>query len=169
MKHYGRSVVFAWLVACISCTSSQPDRRVLIEDEFARPPQNEVGREQAMRPGIEQQLASGAPPGLEVRLTDQTTDGRVMKLRGKLRNPLPEPIKGVRMVMRLYSAAPGSNELEVLQKEMTSTLASGGTTMIRWDVESMYFGQSGRSGFTLEAYPKRVGDKDIPPPPGWKE
>ena len=52
---------------------------------------------------------------------------------------------------------------------MEASIAGGGRTPLRWDVQTMYAGQSGRSGFSLQAYAIKRGGEDVPPPPGWKE
>lgn len=105
---------------------------------------------------------------LQVIMTGQTTDGRVMKLRAKVVNPHAEPVEGVRLqLVFLVPAEDSAKVLEIQQKEMGSTIAPGDSTMLRWDVESMYLSGSGR--FLLAAYPKRLGGRDMPPPDNWNE
>ena len=106
---------------------------------------------------------------LQVISTDQVSAGSVMKFRGKLYNPLPETVRGTWLLMRLYTSPENPRQLDVLQKEMTTTLPSGDSTPLRWDAESMYWGSSGPVWFVIEAYPKRVGDKELQPPAGWRE
>lgn len=133
----------------------------------------------ASPPASAPKAAEPAPPAstnpveavpLEVIVTDQTTTGRVMKLRAKVVNPHAQEVKGVR-VQIVFLAPAGEDEpmkvLEIQQKEMTTTLEPGGADMLRWDVESLYLGSQGR--FLLAAYPKTLGGKDLPPPDHWNE
>jgi hypothetical protein len=74
--------------------------------------------------------------------------------------------------LQLVFLAPTEEEdqpkvLGIEQKEMGSTLRPGDSTMLRWDVESMYAMDGGQ--FVLAAYPKKLGDKVMPPPDNWKE
>ena len=106
---------------------------------------------------------------LDIVLTSQTTSGRVILLRAKVVNPHSETVEGVRI--QLVFTAPSEDGspkvLGIEQKEMGSTLKPGGSTMLRWDVESMYAMDGGQ--FFLAAYPKKLGGKDMPPPDNWKE
>ncbi len=105
---------------------------------------------------------------LHVILGSQTTDGGVMRMRGSLQNPHAEKVKGVRLIMHIAShAGPGAEDLEQLQRQMDVTIPPGDTVPLRWDVESMYFGSG--AGFGVEAYAIQLGERQIPPPPGWKE
>lgn len=105
---------------------------------------------------------------LEVEMTDQNSTGRVMHLRGRIVNPHAEKVEGVRV--QLVFLAPredgGAQVLEIQQKELTASLAPGESTLLRWDVESLYLSPG---YFALAAYPKRLGDRDLPPPDHWKE
>jgi hypothetical protein len=106
---------------------------------------------------------------LEVAVTDQTTSGRVMALRAMVTNPHAETVEGVRV--QLVFLAPGEDEMKVLemqQTEMASTIRPGGSAPLSWDVDSLYLG-TGVGRFALAAYPKRLGDRDLPPPDNWKE
>jgi hypothetical protein len=109
--------------------------------------------------------------GLKVVLNDQTTSGRLMKMRGTIVNPHPEAVTGVR-VQIVFLAPTGSEEkwkvLEIQQKEFGSIIAPGESTLLSWDVESMYLGSDG-GRFLVAAYPARLGDRDMPPPDHWKE
>jgi hypothetical protein len=128
----------------------------------------EVQRERALYPGIEKRNID--PTGrLEVFTTSLLTDGRNVKVRGTLHNSMPEPVSGVRLIFRLYPGGPegGVKPLDAIQKEKSIHLGSGETTALRWDIQTMY--ADGLFRFTIEAYAKRVGDREIPPPPGWRE
>lgn len=106
--------------------------------------------------------------GLKVVMNDQTTSGRVMKMRGKIVNPHSEEVTGVRIqLVFLAPTGNGMKILEIQQKEMGSTIPPGGAIMLSWDVESMYLGSQGR--FLVAAYPTRLGTKDMPPPDHWQE
>lgn len=107
--------------------------------------------------------------GLKVVMNDQTTSGRVMKMRGQIVNPHSEVVTGVRIQLVFLAPAGGERMriLEIQQKEMGSTIPPGGATMLSWDVESMYLGSPGR--FIVAAYPTRLGNKDMPPPDHWQE
>lgn len=106
---------------------------------------------------------------LDIILTSQTTSGRVVLLRAKIVNQHAETVEGIRI--QLVFAAPTEDGkpkvLGIEQKEMGSTLKPGGSTMLRWDIESMYAMDAGQ--FFLAAYPKKLGGKEMPPPDNWKD
>jgi len=107
---------------------------------------------------------------LAVFITDQTTDGRNLKLRGLVANPYDLPIAGVRLVFRIMpTAEPTARELDRFQKVMNAHLAPLARVPLSWDIQSMYAGQSGRFGFTLQAFAITRGDESLPLPPGWKD
>ena len=107
---------------------------------------------------------------LQVFVTSQLTDGRNIMLRGLVRNPYPEKVDGVRVIFRVLSV-PGADarELDRVQRVLDDHLESAAQTAIRLDLQTMYAGQSGMSGFTLEAFAIKRGGQDVPPPPGWKQ
>ncbi|GIW45915.1 MAG: hypothetical protein KatS3mg077_3197 [Candidatus Binatia bacterium] len=110
------------------------------------------------------------PARLAVVATDQTSDGRRIALRAVVRNDGDEPVAGIRLVLRLLaSAAPDARELDRFYKFLEVRLPPGGTEIVRWDVYTVYAGQTGASGFVLEAYAARKGDTSFPPPAGWKD
>jgi len=123
--------------------------------------------------------APAPPPGssnpveavpLEVVVNDQTTTGRVMKLRGKIVNPHAEAVDGIRMQLVFVGTGGeegGGRVLEIQQKELNSNLKPGGSGAFRWDVESIYLGGGG--SFMVVAYPAKLGGKDMPPPDHWNE
>lgn len=108
-------------------------------------------------------------PLLQVKVTDQTSDGRVMLMRGKLTNPTAETVEGVRMILLMGNTrGDGTYRItDVQRKELGSTIAPGKSTMFRWDVESQSNAGPGR--FAVIAVPKRLGGRDIPPPKEWTE
>lgn len=128
------------------------------------PPAGTVG---AYRPG--EISAQAREVGvLPVFITDQMTDGRNVKLRGKIRNPYPESILGVRLVY--LDLAPGTPErvLDHALRIIDLELGAGQDAPLRWDIQTMYAGSPG-ARFTLMAFAIRRGGKDLPLPPGWEE
>jgi len=106
---------------------------------------------------------------LPVFITDQTTDGRNIKLRGLVANPFPDPVDGVRVVFRMLAAPDdAARELDRFQKIMHVQLAAGARAPMSWDIQTMYAGVGG-SRFTLEAFAIKCGDQVLPLPPDWKE
>ena len=104
---------------------------------------------------------------LPVFITDQMTDGRNVKLRGKIRNPYSESILGVRLIY--LDLAPGVPErvlghaLRIIDLE----LGAGRDAPLRWDIQTMYAGSPG-ARFSLMAFAIRRGGKELPLPPGWE-
>ena len=105
---------------------------------------------------------------LPVFITDQTTDGRNIKLRGKIHNPYPESILGVRLVY--LDVVPGAPErvLGYALRIMDLELGAGQDAPLRWDVQTMYVGSPG-ARFRLMAFAISRGGKHLPLPPGWEE
>jgi hypothetical protein len=117
-------------------------------------------------PGRSPSPAAARIPLLEVTVGNLVGDGHLMRVRGTVRNPLAQPIQGIRLVLYLLTRPAADSEvLETLQSEMPVTLGPGESTAIRWDVESIYL--SG-GGFALRAYPKRRDQQHVPPPPDWR-
>lgn len=106
---------------------------------------------------------------LKVVMTDQTTTGRIMLIRGKIMNPHREPVAGVRMQIVFVSpdGSGGGKVQDIQQKELGSTIAAGDSVPFSWDVDSTY--AYGGSHFLVAAYPKKLGGKDMPPPDNWKD
>jgi hypothetical protein len=159
----GMALLAVAMSGCAPPTISPQDKGLYTEFERERAAQAQA---ETAQPLI---APDTSMPMLQVIMTDQTSAGDVMLLRGKLRNPLYEKVTGARLILHVLSAArPGAKELETQQKEMSATIPSGGSVPLRWDIQSMYWGAS-LTGFRIEAYPKKVGDRVIPPPPDWKE
>ncbi len=159
----GRLLVAAFGVAVASCAPPKPPATDAATEQAWQ-------REKELYPGIETKNVD--PQGrIEVFTTSLLTDGRFLRIRGKLRNPMPEPVDGVRIVFRIYNMGVGSNAkpIETIQKEKKIHLDAGATTALRLNIETMYAGGAGGSSFRVDAYAERVGDHDIPLPPGWRE
>jgi hypothetical protein len=106
---------------------------------------------------------------LQVFVTSQVTDGRNIKLRGLIRNPYPETVDGVRVIMRILSEpGPSARELDRTQKVFDERVPGGEKTVLSLDVQTMYAGISG-GGFQLLAFAIKRGDQVLPLPPDWKE
>ena len=167
MRRLGVHIAVAF--GSLSLVACQPPPQVGVPDDVT---EAQVQRERELYPGIETKNASADPLGrLEVFTTGVMTDGRNIGIRGKLRNPMSEPIDGVRLVFKIYRSGVGTTEKprDTFQQEKAIQLKSGETTSLRMNIETMYAGSEGGGSFKLEAYAKRVGDRDIPPPPGWKD
>jgi hypothetical protein len=104
---------------------------------------------------------------LQIFVTDQLTDGRNLKIRGRIRNPYDQRVDGVRLVLRILSM-PGSqgHELDRFQQVVDEPVAAGEQIPLRLDVQTMY-GSFG--GLTLQAFAIRRGGQTLPLPPEWKE
>jgi len=107
---------------------------------------------------------------LPVFITWQGTDGRNIHLRGLVANPYPETIEGIRVIVRILGAVDlDARELDRTQTTTEDRLASGEQTSLRLDIQTMYAGQSGGSGFTLEGFAITRGGRTLPLPPDWRE
>jgi len=104
---------------------------------------------------------------LQIFVTDQLTDGRNLKIRGRIRNPYDQPVDGVRLVLRILSMpGPQGRELDRFQRVLDERFEGGGQTPLRLDVQTMY-GSFG--GFVLQAFAIRRGGQTLPLPAEWKE
>jgi len=154
-----QSIAVVALLCCAAC-STPPPRSADTQESAAA--------ETSAPPAVESTNPTESVP-LRVVMTDQTTDGHVMLMRGRIINPHTVPVTGVRLqiVFIIPDGEGGGKVQEIQQKEVGSTIPPGGSTPLRWDVDSMY--ASGAGQFIVAAYPKRLGDKDMPPPDNWKE
>ena len=127
-----------------------------------------MARERQRFAGIEKK-AIDPRERIEVLTTGIMTDGRNLMVRGKLRNPMPETVDGVRLLFKIYQAGVGSSgePLETIQQEKDIAIDGGDTAALRMDVQTMYAG--GASSYRVEAYAIKVGDHEIPPPPDWRD
>ena len=104
---------------------------------------------------------------LQVFVTDQLTDGRNLKIRGRIRNPYDQPVDGVRLVLRILSMpGPQGHELDRFQQVLEERFGGGEQIPLRLDVKTMY-GSFG--GFVLQAFAIRRGGQTLPLPAEWKE
>jgi hypothetical protein len=107
---------------------------------------------------------------LQVFITGQTTDGRNIKLRGLIRNPYADTVEGARLVFRMFTnPGPEATELDRAEKVIDTKLGSGEQTPLRWDLQSMYAGQSGVWGFAVQAFAITRNGQALPLPPDWKQ
>lgn len=109
------------------------------------------------------------PPGrLQVTVPEGiVSDGRIAKIRGTVQNRYDEPVHGIRYMVLMVEAGDDARVLDSWQREVDTELDPGERRMLRLEAESMYFGRSG-GRYVVVAEPVRVGDKDMPPPPGWR-
>ena len=128
----------------------------------------QVSRERQLYADVQQQGSAEPLYRLEVFTTSLLTDGQVLKIRGKLRNPMPDPVDGVRLLFKAYrrDAKEGDRPLATRQTEKSLHIAAGDSAALRWDVETMYAATEAK--FTVEAYAQRIGGRDVSPPPEWK-
>lgn len=104
---------------------------------------------------------------LQIFVTSQLTDGRNLKIRGRIRNPYTEPVDGVRLVLRILTVpSPEGRQLDRFQQVLDEHLAGGEQTPLRLDVQTMYGGQG---GFIVQAFAIRRNGQPLPAPPDWKE
>ena len=106
--------------------------------------------------------------GLHVQTNDVVSDGHIAKVRGSVTNGYGESVEGVRYLVSIYEDGPTPAVLDRWQYEVDTTIEPGDRRMMRLDIESMYWGRSGRTRFNIEATPVKVGGKDVPPPAEWK-
>lgn len=104
---------------------------------------------------------------LSVTTTDVVTDGRLAKVRGKVRSRFKETVDGIRYVVTIYENGATPKVLDRWQRQVSTRIEPGGTVIMRLDVESMYFGRAGSTRFGIEAFPVALGDQPMPPPAGW--
>jgi ankyrin repeat protein len=109
--------------------------------------------------------ASGAD-ALRVFTSSLITDGRNMKIRGRIENPYSETVRGIRYRVSLIQ--PGSMRVvDSFKEERDDTeIPPGGSAALRLDIASMYAASEGY--FRVEAVPMTLGSRQIPEPPQWK-
>lgn len=106
---------------------------------------------------------------LPVFITEQRSDGRMIQLRGLVGNPYPEPIDGVRVIVRILLAPRAeSEEVDRYQKEYRTRIASGERAALRLDIRTPYARSEGTGGIFLQAFAIRRGDEYLPVPPDWR-
>ena len=106
---------------------------------------------------------------LPVFVTEQTSNGRVLQIRGLVGNPYPEPIDGVRVIVRILLAPrPEAEEVDRFQKEYRTRIASGDRAALRLDIRTPYADSEGTGGIFLQAFAIRRGHAYLPMPPDWR-
>ncbi|MCK6555388.1 hypothetical protein L6Q96_12545 [Candidatus Binatia bacterium] len=106
---------------------------------------------------------------LPVFVTEQSSDGRVIQVRGLIGNPYPEPVDGVRVIVRILLAPRStSEEVDRFQKEYRTRIASGERTALRLDIRTPYARAEGTGGIFLQAFAIRRGSEYLPMPPDWR-
>jgi len=108
------------------------------------------------------------PTGLQISTTDVTTDGRIAKVRGMVKNNFSETVHGVRYVVTIYEQGSPPRVVDRWQDQVDTAIDPGQRMAMRLDVDSMYFGSLGLVPFDIDAQPVAVGDKPMPPPEGWR-
>lgn len=149
---YGK-LVLVGIAAVLAACATQDDAKIDAIRSYIR----EVNGDDMKGPGH-----------LQVTTNDVTTDGRIAKVRGKVQNKFDETVYGVRYVVTIYHEGTPPRVVDRWQHEVDTTLEPGERSAMSLDVESMYFGSSGRVPFRIDAQPVKLADKDMPPPEGWR-
>jgi hypothetical protein len=97
---------------------------------------------------------------------DLTSDGRFAKVRGRVTNARSEEVDGIRYIVRVETRGDDPRTLDQFQFETGDRLAPGGDTMMRLDVESMYFGTANQ--LSIIALPKKLGGRPVTVPEDWQ-
>jgi hypothetical protein len=113
------------------------------------------------------EAGGAAATELPVEVKDVATDGRLAKINSRVRNSLNETVHGIRYLVKL-TPPDAQRVLDSFQREVDLTVEPGRSASVRLDVQSMYFGSGGGTRFYVQAFPVRVGDRDVPPPPDWR-
>lgn len=143
-------------------TPADQERLSGLETRETPPPSPAHAEETQERPPV-----PGTGDALVVATTDLTTDGRNMKIRGRVTNPFAEEVVGVRYRVSIYLS--GSLRLldAFIEERDDTVIAAGETGALRVDVATMY--AAGNCRFLVEAYPIRLGAREIPEPAHWQE
>lgn len=104
---------------------------------------------------------------LDIFITDQLTDGRNLKLRGRITNPYSEPIEGIRLIYLDVSVGTPQRVLDHALKIIDTTVEAKASATLRWDIQTMYAGADG-ARFSLMAFAIKRGGASLPWPPGWE-
>lgn len=88
------------------------------------------------------------------------------KIRGKVLNRHSQRVVGIRYEVILM-ASEESKPRDTLRYRTDTTIEAGKDAPLKLDVESMYFGSDTR--VLIRALPAKVGDRELPLPPGWRE
>jgi hypothetical protein len=106
------------------------------------------------------------PTGLQISTTDVTTDGRIAKVRGMVKNNFSETVHGVRYLVTIYQQGSPPRVVDRWQQQVDTTIEPGQRVAMRLDVDSMYLSAT-MVPASIEAEPVILGDKQMPPPEGW--
>ncbi len=90
---------------------------------------------------------------LQVFTTDVITDGRVAKIRGRIRNAYAQRVEGIRFEVVLLEAG-SLRTLDTLRQEADTTLDPGQEAPLHLEIQSMYFGSGPR--FLVRAVPVKL-------------
>lgn len=102
---------------------------------------------------------------LRVFTTSLTTDGRNLKIRGRVENPHADAVEGIRYRVWILQGD-SKRVLDSFTEERDDTaLEPRGSMALRLDVATMYAATEGY--FLVEAVPMRLGDREVPEPPHW--
>lgn len=101
---------------------------------------------------------------LEIFTSSVVTDGRHLKIRGRVTNLYPDTVEGVHIRVLLFSSDM-QRELDRFHEELTVQLAPGESDALRVDIASMYAASEPR--FVVEAEPVRLGGKEYTLPADW--
>ena len=107
-----------------------------------------------------------ATNALVVYTSSVMTDGRHLKIRGRVENPHNEAVRGIRYRVSLLNRE-SNRVLDTFFEERDDTeIPAEGGAALRLDIASMYAATGGI--FAVEAIPMRIGDRDVPGPPEWR-
>lgn len=112
-----------------------------------------------------QRRSAAGADALRIFTTDLTSDGRYLKIRGRVVNPFAEVVTGVRYRIALH--ARGTERLldSFFEERDDTVIEPGGATVMRIDIATMY--ASTALNFRIEALPIRIGDREVPEPAHW--
>jgi hypothetical protein len=131
-----------------ACTPAAPDPRIQSARDYAK----EVTGDD---------LKVG---GLQVAVSDVSSDGRTAHVRGKVTNAYDVPVSGIRYRV-LLMAAGEQRVLDTYRRDVDTTLAPGETKRITLDVTSTYLASA--TNFEVVAMPVALDGKPQPLPPRW--
>jgi ankyrin repeat protein len=111
--------------------------------------------------------AAAGRDALRIFTTDLTTDGRNIKIRGRVENPHSETVRGIRYRVVLMHRDTKRVLDEFFEEDEETELAPGESSALRLDIASMYAATQG--SFQVEAVPIRLNEREIPNPPQWRQ
>ncbi len=106
---------------------------------------------------------------LEVSVGEVASIGRIVRVRGHIRNAYPEEVRGVVYRVRFYHSKIA--ESRILQTEKIPRpqlrIKPGERRIVNFNVESMYINLKVGTNFGVDAIPMNLGDQPIAPPDDW--